>query len=98
MADLQPPSPGGISRRTLLKWTGAAGALAVCGTVSGCVPIGPGDPGADANGLVLREGFTSRIIAEAAGGSPARTTRSGRSPTAPRPLSIRKCPAAGTTR
>ncbi len=53
-----------LSRRSLLKWSGAAGALALTGTLGGCVPPQPGDPDADANGLVLHAGFTSRIIAQ----------------------------------
>lgn len=52
-----------ISRRTLLKWSGAAGAMALSGTLSGCVPPQPTDPAADANGLVLHRGFTGRVIA-----------------------------------
>ena len=57
-----------VSRRGLLKWSGAAGMLAVVGTVDACAPTtAPGTAGADANGLLLRPGFSSRIIAE--GGS-----------------------------
>ena len=53
-----------VTRRTMLKWSGAAGMLAVVG-VDGCAPVAtPGDGGSDANGLILKAGFTSRIIAQ----------------------------------
>ncbi len=54
-----------FDRRTLLRWAGTAGMLAVAApALDGCMIA---DPGADAdeNGLVLPEGFTSRIIARA---------------------------------
>ena len=55
---------GGVSRRTVLRWTGAAGMLAVGGSLTGCVPLVVPGPGTDENGLILPPGFTSRIIAQ----------------------------------
>ena len=56
---------GAISRRAVLKWSGAAGMLAVGGVLDGCVPlVNPGADGTDINGLRLPAGFTSRIIAQ----------------------------------
>ena len=52
-----------LSRRQLLKWSGAAGTMAVAGPLVGCAPQPiPGAEGSDANSLVLRPGFTSRVI------------------------------------
>ncbi len=64
MAAASRPSPQ-VSRRTMLSWTGAAGMLAVGATVlPACSsPMPPTAPGTDANGLFLRPGFTSRIVA-----------------------------------
>jgi secreted PhoX family phosphatase len=58
-----------VSRRTVLRWSGSAGVLAVAATVTqGCTtPSDPG-PGVDENGVWLAPGFTSRIIAR--GGEP----------------------------
>src|SRR6478609_8531186 len=53
----------GVSRRTVLRWTGAAGMLAVGGVLEGCVPAVVPGPGTDENGLILPPGFSSRIIA-----------------------------------
>lgn len=54
-----------IDRRTLFRWAGTAGMLAVAApALEACTVADPG-AGADANGLVLPEGFTSRIIARA---------------------------------
>jgi len=52
-----------VPRRTVLKWAGAAGMLAV-GTplLTSCV-TGSFAPGSDPNGLILPPGFTSRVIA-----------------------------------
>ncbi len=53
-----------VSRRSVLKWSGAAGMLAVTGGLSACVPsVPPGSGGSDENGLILPPGFTSRVIA-----------------------------------
>lgn len=52
-----------LSRRQLLKWSGAAGTMAVVAPLAGCAPQPiPGAEGSDANSLVLRPGFTSRVI------------------------------------
>ena len=53
-----------VSRRTVLRWSGTAGVLAVGSTVAACAPAVPGSE-ADANGVVTLPGFTSRIIATA---------------------------------
>jgi hypothetical protein len=53
-------------RRTMLRWTGTAGMLGVAAWVTSCAPPTPPE-GTDANGLLLRPGFTSRIIAKAQG-------------------------------
>jgi hypothetical protein len=54
-----------VSRRTVLRWSGAAGILAVATTVTqACSTPTPVGPGVDANGVRLPPGFTSRIIAE----------------------------------
>lgn len=53
-----------VTRRGLLKWSGAAGMLAVTGTLPACAPTTPGGAGGDANGLLLKPGFTSRVIAQ----------------------------------
>lgn len=54
-----------MSRRTLLRWTGTAGVLAVTvPVVASCSPPAS-EPGEDANGLILLPGFTSRLIAVA---------------------------------
>jgi len=54
-----------LSRRTILKWSGAAGMLAVGGLLEGCAPLViAGVDGTDVNGLRLPPGFTSRIIAQ----------------------------------
>ena len=53
------------SRRTMLKWSGAAGVLAVAApTLQSCAMPTPA-AGTDANGLILLSGFTSRVIARA---------------------------------
>lgn len=55
-----------VSRRRLMKWSGTAGIIAFAATVgSACSPFPTDDRAADANGVVLPEGFTSRIIARA---------------------------------
>ncbi|MHB1138713.1 MAG: alkaline phosphatase PhoX [Microthrixaceae bacterium] len=55
-----------VSRRTMLRWSGSAGMLAVAASITqACVAPGTDDPGADANGVVLPAGFSSRIIARA---------------------------------
>ena len=56
----------GISRRTLLRWSGSAGMMAVAATITqACTVPGTEDPAADDNGVILPEGFSSRIIARA---------------------------------
>ena len=63
MAAASRPSPH-LSRRTMLSWTGAAGMLAVGAAVlPSCAPMPPTAPGTDPNGLFLRPGFSSRILA-----------------------------------
>ncbi len=58
-----------VSRRTLLKWSGSAGVVAAVATLApACTPQIDPSLGADANGVVLLPGFTSRIIAR--GGEP----------------------------
>ncbi|CAN5643185.1 DUF839 domain-containing protein [soil metagenome] len=50
----------------MLRWSGTAGALAFGATIiEACAPAGPSEPGVDANGVILLDGFTSRIIATA---------------------------------
>jgi len=57
---------GPVSRRTMLRWSGTAGMLAVGASITqACAPSTTTDPRADANGLILLDGFTSRIIARA---------------------------------
>ena len=65
MADHQ-ELPLHVSRRTMLAWTGAAGALAVGASVlSSCAqPAPPTGPGTDPNGLYLPSGFQSRIVGQ----------------------------------
>ncbi len=59
-------SASGISRRTVLKWSGSAGMLAVAATITpACAAPGTTDPTADENGVILPPGFRSRIIARA---------------------------------
>lgn len=54
-----------VSRRAVLRWSGTAGMMAVGSVVlNACSPAGT-EPGADANGLVLLPGFTSRVVARA---------------------------------
>lgn len=53
-----------LSRRGLLKWSGAAGIMAIAGPLPACAPQSPGGPLVDENGLVLPPGFSSRIIAQ----------------------------------
>ena len=53
-----------VSRRTVLRWSGTAGMLAVGASVVSCAPPSPG-AGVDANGVKLLPGFTSRVIATA---------------------------------
>ncbi len=54
---------GDLSRRRLLRWSGAAGMMAVSAVVlDACAPAVV-DPDADENGLVLKPGFRSRVIA-----------------------------------
>ncbi len=56
----------GMSRRRLMKWSGTAGIIAFAASVTpACSPGGTTDPAADANGVIVHEGFTSRIIARA---------------------------------
>ncbi len=56
----------GISRRTMLRWSGSAGMLAFAASITqACVAPGTDDPAADENGVVLPPGFSSRIIARA---------------------------------
>lgn len=53
-----------VSRRTVLRWSGSAGIVAIGAMVTqACVPPGTPDPDEDANGVVLLPGFESRIIA-----------------------------------
>lgn len=53
-----------VSRRTVLRWSGSAGILAVAASVTqACTTPTSTGPGVDANGVWLRPGFTSRIIA-----------------------------------
>lgn len=60
---------GAVPRRTVLRWSGSAGILAVAAAVTqACTPPTPPGPGVDQNGVWLRPGFTSRIIAK--GGEP----------------------------
>ena len=55
-----------VSRRTVLRWSGTAGALAVAAAVTqACAPSTDPDDGADANGVWLLPGFSSRVIARA---------------------------------
>jgi len=54
----------GVSRRTVLKWSGVAGMLAVGGFLEGCAPVPVAGAGTDANGLILLPGFSSRVIAQ----------------------------------
>jgi hypothetical protein len=62
-----------VSRRTLLRWSGSAGMLAVGAMVTNaCAPATPPAPGVDANGLLLMPGFSSRVIAR--GGQPVAGT------------------------
>jgi hypothetical protein len=57
-------STGQVSRRQVLRWSGSAGIMAVAvGVTQACTPTTPPGNGVDANGLILRPGFTSRIIA-----------------------------------
>lgn len=53
-----------VSRRTVLRWSGSAGILAVAASVTqACAtPVTPGN-GVDANGVWLLPGFSSRVIA-----------------------------------
>ncbi len=54
-----------FSRRTMLRWSGAAGMLAVAAPVlQSCAAPSP-SAGTDPNGLVLLPGFTGRVIARA---------------------------------
>lgn len=54
-----------VSRRTVLRWSGAAGILAVATTVTqACSTPTPVGLDVDANGVWLLPGFTSRIIAK----------------------------------
>jgi hypothetical protein len=56
---------GGVSRRAVLRWTGAAGMLGVTGVLGACTPLEqPATPGVVDLGLVLPPGFTARIIAQ----------------------------------
>lgn len=52
-----------LSRRSVLKWAGAAGMLAVTGAAGACAPTTTPGGGVDPNGLILRPGFSSRVIA-----------------------------------
>lgn len=67
--------PGGVlgttvSRRTVLRWSGTAGMMAVGAAVTNaCAPPTP-PVGADLNGCELAPGFTSRVIASAGSAVP----------------------------
>ena len=62
----RPATGSAVSRRSVLRWGGSAGMLAVTAAITqACTPPGAPEPGADENGVVLREGFTSRVIATA---------------------------------
>ncbi|MEZ5322791.1 MAG: DUF839 domain-containing protein [Microthrixaceae bacterium] len=52
----------GPSRRTVLRWAGLGGMLGTASWVVGCVPMGSGSPATD---LIVRPGFTGRVIAVA---------------------------------
>ncbi len=55
-----------ISRRSVLRWSGTAGVIALgVNLAAGCAADIPEGSGADANGVVTLPGFTSRIIAVA---------------------------------
>ena len=55
-----------VSRRTVLRWSGSAGVLAATAVITAaCAPQIDPSEGADANGVVLLPGFTSRVIARA---------------------------------
>ena len=56
---------GGVTRRTVLKWSGTAGVLAVAALVTDACSSPALPPGTDPSGLVLLPGFTSRVIARA---------------------------------
>lgn len=57
------PHPSTVSRRSVLRFSGSAGMLAVATAVTqACAPASPTST-EDANGVVLRPGFTSRVIA-----------------------------------
>ena len=57
-------SQGHVTRRAVLKWSGAAGTLAVAAAFTqACTPSNGPQVGADANGVVLPPGFSSRVIA-----------------------------------
>ena len=65
----QDAPPDRVSRRTVLRWSGTAGMIAIGATIlQACAPSGTSDPTADANGVILPDGFSSRIIAR--GGQP----------------------------
>jgi len=53
-----------MSRRTMLSWAGSAGMLAVGGVVLNACASPTLPPGTQPAGLVLRPGFTARIIAK----------------------------------
>ena len=58
-----------VSRRTVLRWSGSAGILAVAASVTqACAAPAPPGGGVDENGVWLPAGFTSRVIAR--GGQP----------------------------
>ena len=59
-------SPGQVTRRAVLKWSGAAGTLAVAAAFTqACTPSNEPQVGADVNGVLLPQGFSSRVIARA---------------------------------
>jgi secreted PhoX family phosphatase len=59
-------SQGQVTRRAVLKWSGAAGTLAVAAVFTqACAAPGASSPDADANGVILLPGFSSRVIARA---------------------------------
>ena len=53
-----------MTRRAVLKWSGAAGTLAVAAAFTqACTPSNEPQVGADVNGVLLPPGFSSRVIA-----------------------------------
>jgi hypothetical protein len=57
-------SQGQVTRRSVLRWSGGAGMLAVAAAFTqACTPSNEPQVGADANGVLLPPGFSSRVIA-----------------------------------